>query len=81
MGRGTRGPGSQVSRDRWSPQARDWTLEGPVELQARPGPGEPPLTRKGLGATGGAASPAEPRNRRGDSIRKVRKVSIGSAGN
>ena len=52
-----------------------------MELQARPGPGEPPLTKKGLGATGGAASPAEPRNRWGDSIRKVRKVSTGSAGN
>ena len=55
--------------------------KGPVELQARPGPGEPPPTKKGLGATGEAASPAEPRNRRGDSIFKVRKVSTGSAGN
>ena len=75
MGRGTQAQDPRSARLVIGP----W--KGPVELQARPGPGEPPLTKKGLGATGGAASPAEPRNRRGDSIFKVRKVSTGSAGN
>ena len=80
MGRGTQTqePRSAMSAGPHRHVIGPW--KGPVELQARPGPGAS-SDQQGLGTTGGAASPAEPRNRRGDSIFKVRKVSTGSAGN